>query len=215
METNLVKFGTVQRAYLGIKYAPEGITDEYKKEQGIKDGEGVYVLEITDEGAAKQAGLKKGDFITKINGVPVYTGADMVGQVATYRPGDKITVSYFRDGKEYNTNLTFKNLSNNTEVVKNSVIDKLGATFESLPKNEAVDMGIKGGVKVKEIKEKGAFAKTRMEGNYVITKVNGKEVFNLEDFKKEIDKSTGEIKLEGMYPGFEGVFPYKIKPEVE
>jgi serine protease Do len=212
---DLVKFGTVQRAYLGIKYAPEGITDEYKKEQGIIDGEGVYVLETTEEGAAKIAGLKKGDFITKINGVPVYTGADMVGQVATYSPGDKILVSYFRDGKEYNTNLTFKNFSNNTDVVKNSVMDKLGATFETLPKNEAVDMGIKGGVKVKSIKEKGAFTKTRMEENYVITKVNGKEVFNLEDFKKQIDKATGEIKLEGMYPGFEGVFPYKIKSDIE
>ncbi len=212
---DLVKFGTVQRAYLGIKYTPEGASEEQKKEQGIPDGEGVYVQETTEGGAAKIAGLKKGDFITKLNGVPVYTGADMVGQVATYRPGDKITVSYFRDGKEYNTNLTFKNLSNNTDVVKNSVMDKLGATFETLPKNEAVDMGIKGGVKVKSIKEKGAFTKTRMEENYVITKVNGKEVFNLEDFRKEIDKSSGEIKLEGMYPGFEGVFPYKIKPDIE
>jgi S1-C subfamily serine protease len=92
-------------------------------------------------------------------------------------------------------------------------MDKLGATFETLPKTEAVDMGIKGGVRVKDIKEKGAFTKTRMEENYVITKVNGKEVLNLEDFRKEIDKSTGEIKLEGMYPGFEGVFPYKINPD--
>jgi serine protease Do len=212
---DLVKFGKVQRAYLGIKYAPEGITDEYKKEQGIKDGEGVYVLETIEEGAAKLAGLKKGDFITKINGVPVYTGADMVGQVATYRPGDKIPVTYFRDGKEFNTTLTFKNLSNNTDLVKNSVMDKLGASFETLAKSEAVDMGIKGGVKVKEIADKGAFIKTRMEPNYVITKVNGKEIFNLEDFRKEIEKSTGEIKLEGMYPGFEGVFPYKIKPDTE
>ncbi len=213
---DLVKFGTVQRAYLGIQYAPEGITEEYKKEQNIKDGEGVYVMDVTEEGAAKPAGLKKGDFITKINGVPVYTGAEMVGQVATYRPGDKITLSYLRDGKEYNTNLTFKNRSNNTDVVKNSIMDKLGATFETLPKKEAVDMGIKGGVRVKEInKEKGAFIKTRMDENYVITKVNGKEVLNLEDFRKEIDKSTGEIKLEGMYPGFEGIFPYKIKPDTD
>ncbi|MEO5997512.1 MAG: trypsin-like peptidase domain-containing protein [Chitinophagaceae bacterium] len=212
---DLVKFGTVQRAYLGIKYAPENISEENKKEQGIQDGEGVYVLETIEEGAAKAAGIKKGDFITKINGVPVYTGADMVGQVATFRPGDKATISYFRDGKEYNTNLVFKNFSNNTDVVKNSVMDKLGATFESLPKSDAVDMGVKGGVKVKEIKEKGAFNRTRMETGYVITKVNGKEVLNLEEFRKEVEKSSNEIKLEGLYPGFEGVFPYKIKTDSE
>ena len=213
---DLVKFGTVQRAYLGIKYLPESVSEEVKKEQGIPDGEGVYVQEVTTGGAAKIAGLKTGDFITKINGVPVYTGADMVGQVATYRPGDKITISYFRDGKEYNTNLIFKNLSNNTDVVKNLVMDKLGASFQSLSKSEAVDMGIKGGVQVKEIKkDKGAIGRTRIEKDYVITKVNGKEVMNLEDFKTEIEKSNGEIKLEGLYPGFEGIFPYKIKLDAE
>ncbi|MEJ7769231.1 MAG: trypsin-like peptidase domain-containing protein, partial [Chitinophagaceae bacterium] len=104
---DLVKFGTVQRAYLGIQYAREDASEETKKEQGIVDGEGVYVMDVLKDGAAASTGIKKGDFITKINGVPVYSGADMVGQVATYRPGDKITVSYFRDGKEYTTNLVF------------------------------------------------------------------------------------------------------------
>jgi Do/DeqQ family serine protease len=208
---DLVKFGTVQRAYLGIQYAREDISEETKKEQGIKDGEGVFVIDVPKNGAAAEAGIKKGDFITKINGVSVYTGADMVGQVATYRPGDKIKVSYFRDGKEYTTDLTFKNVTNTTEIVKNSVLDKLGATFSDLSKKDATEMGVKGGVVVKAIKEKGAFTKTRMEEGYVITKVNGKEVLTVEDFKKEVDKSGDELKLEGMYPGFEGVFPYKLK----
>lgn len=208
---DLVKFGTVQRAFLGIRYAQEGVSEEQKKEQGIKDGEGVYVMEVPQDGAAYAAGIKKGDFITKINGVPVYTGADMVGQVATYRPGDKISLSYFRDGKEYTSNLTFRNSAGTTEVVKTSVLDKLGATLETLPKKTATEMGIKGGVIVKSFKENGAFSKTRMEEGYVIIRANGKEVLSLEDLKKEVDKSNGEVKLEGMYQGFEGVFPYRIK----
>jgi serine protease Do len=212
---DLMKFGTVQRAYLGIQYAPEGMSDEIKKEQGVKEGEGVYVLDVTQNGAAFAAGLKKGDFITKINGVPVYTGADMVGQVATYRPGDKITVTYIRDGKEYNSNLTFRNISGNTDVVKTSAADKLGATLETLSKKDAEEMGLKGGVVVKSIKDKGAFSKTRMEEGYVIIRVNGKEVLNVEDFKKEIDKSSSNVKLEGMYPGFDGIFPYPLKLNAE
>lgn len=212
---DLVKFGTVQRAYLGIQYAREDVSEETKKEQGIKDGEGVYVIDVPKDGAAASAGIKKGDFITKINGVPVYTGADMVGQVATYRPGDKITVSYFRDGKEYTTNLTFKNSAGTTDVVKTSVLDKLGATFENLSKKDATDMGVKGGVVVKSFKEKGAFTKTRMEEGYVIIRVNGKEVLNIDDFRKEVEKSVGEIKLEGMYKDFEGIFPYKVRIDGE
>ncbi len=209
--SDLVKFGTVQRAYLGIQYAREDISEEYKKEHGITDGEGVYVLDVPEKGAAKAAGIKKGDFITKIHGVPVYTGADMVGQVATYRPGEEINISYFRNGKEYTTKLTFLNTAGTTDVVKNSVLDKIGATFETLSKKEALEMGIKGGVKVSGIKEKGAFSKTRMEEGYVIIRVNGKEVLSVEDLRKEVEKTTSEVRLEGMYPGFEGVFPYRVK----
>ncbi|MEJ7739104.1 MAG: Do family serine endopeptidase [Chitinophagaceae bacterium] len=213
--SDLVKFGTVQRAYLGIRYASEGASEEIKKEQGIQDGDGVYVLEVPEDGAAYAAGIKKGDFITKINGVPVYTGADMVGQIATYRPGDKINVSYFRDGKETNVNLTFRNSSGTTSIVKTSVLDKLGASLETLSKKEAAEMSVKGGVVVKSIKEKGAFSKTRIEEGYVILRVNDKEVLNVDDLRKEIEKSTGNVKLEGMYKGYEGIFPYPLKLNVE
>lgn len=213
--SDLVKFGTVQRAVLGIKYASVGVSEEDKKEQGIIDGDGVYVMEVTEDGAANAAGIKKGDFITKINGVPVYTGADMVGQIATYRPGDKINVSYNRDGKETNVNLTFRNISGTTAVVKTSVLDKLGASLETLSKKDAADMGVKGGVVVKSIKEKGSFSKTRIEEGYVILRVNDKEVMTVDDFRKEIEKSSGNVKLEGMYKGYEGIFPYPLKINVE
>ena len=60
---------------------------------------------VPKDGAAFSAGIKKGDVITKINGVPVVSGAEMVGQIATYRPGDKVNISYKREGKEFNTNV--------------------------------------------------------------------------------------------------------------
>src|SRR6476661_4117529 len=87
---DLMKFGTVQRAYLGIQYPRENLSDELKEQNGISEGEGVFVLEVPKDGAAFSAGIKKGDVITKINGVPVVSGAEMVGQIATYRPGDKV-----------------------------------------------------------------------------------------------------------------------------
>ncbi len=60
--------------------------------------------------------------------------------------------------------------------------------------------------------EKGAFSKTRIEDNFVITKVNGREVLTLDDLRKEIEKTpSGSVKIEGVYPGYEGVYPYTIK----
>lgn len=208
---DLLKFGTVQRAFIGINYASENISEEMKKEGGIVDGEGVFVTGVTADGAAASSGIKKGDFVTKVNGVTVYSGADLVGQVATYRPGDKITVTYVRDGKEYTSNITLRNYSGNTDVVKSDVLDKIGATLVTVDPKVAAQLGIKGGVQVKDIGEKGAFSKTRMEDGFVILKINGKDVTSVEQFKRELQSLTGSVKLDGMYPGYEGVFSYPFK----
>src|ERR1700744_4389591 len=120
---DLIKFGAVQRAYIGIQYPREDLSDDQKKQEGIKDGEGVYVLDVTVDGAAEHAGIKKGDVITKLNGVSVVTGAEMVGQIATYSPGDKITVTYKREGKETTVPIVLRNNSGTTTIVKTSVLD--------------------------------------------------------------------------------------------
>jgi S1-C subfamily serine protease len=210
---DLMKFGTVQRAYLGINYAPDNISDEAKKQIGITDDEGIYVTDVPQGGAAFQAGLRKGDVITKINGVLVYSGADMVGQVATYRPGDKITVSYVRDGKEITTPITLRNSTGTTDVVKTSLLDKLNADLQPLNKDQAKELGVKGGVIVKSFEDNSAFARTRMQEGFVILKVDGTPVYSVDDFRKAIEgTSKNSVNLEGVYPGYnEGVFVVPLK----
>ena len=63
---DLMKFGAVQRAYIGITYPSENLSEEQKKQQGVKDGSGVFINGVADDGAAKEAGIEKGDFITKL-----------------------------------------------------------------------------------------------------------------------------------------------------
>src|SRR5687767_8102520 len=202
--SDLIKFGTVQRAYLGIEYPKDNLSDEEKKQNGIKDDGGVYVMVVREGGAALAAGIKKGDVITKINGTPIVSGADLIGQIATYRPGDKITLTYQRDGKEHTTSILLKNKSGSTDVVKNSVLDKLGAELESLSKDDAKELGIKGGVIVKSISTRGLLSKVRIQEGYVIIKANNKDITNVEDLRKVLESSTGSVKLEGIYPGYEG-----------
>ena len=209
---DLIKYGTPQRAYLGIEYARDNATDDQKKAQGIKDGDGVYVMNVPDNGAAAQAGIKKGDVITKINGDILTSAADMVGKIATYRPGDKINITYVRDGKETTVPVTLRNNTGTTEIVKNSVLDKLGADLQTLNKKDATSIGVKGGVVVKSIDENGLLSKTRMEEGFVILKVNGKDVNNVEEFRKTLEGASGSsAKIEGIYPGYDGNFTYPLQ----
>lgn len=209
---DLMKYGTSQRAYLGIKYAPDNMSDELKKQEGIKDDDGVYVSDVPADGAAAKAGIKKGDIITKLNGNTLTSAADMVGQIATYSPGDKVSVTYKRDDKEYTVPVILKNNTGTTDIVKNTVLDKLGADLQTLTKKDAASLNVKGGVIVKSIAEKGLFSKTRMEDGFIILKANGKDVTTVEDFRKLLDANAGgSVKLEGVYPGYDGAFTYPLQ----
>jgi serine protease Do len=185
---------------------------QHRQQEGIKDGEGVYVSEVPVDGAAAQAGIKKGDVITKLNGVTLNSAAEMVGQIATYRPGDKVNVTFKREGEEKTVAVTLRNNTGTTEIVKNTVLDKLGADLQTLTKKDATSLGVKGGVVVKGIDEKGLFSKTRMEDGFIILKANGKEINTVEEFKKLLNENQGgSVKLEGVYPGYEGAFTYPLQ----
>jgi len=206
---DMMKFGTVQRAYLGIQYPREGLSEEQKKESGIPEyEEGVFVLDVPKDGAAASAGIKKGDFITGINDIPVTSGAEMVGQIATYRPGDKINLSYRRNGKEYKTNVTLRNSTGTMDVVKTSVMDKLGAELATLDKKTANELGVSGGVEIKSIGQRGLLSKVRVNEGFVILKANNEKVTSVEELKKVLESASGSVKVEGIYPGYEGVYNF-------
>jgi serine protease Do len=211
--TDLIKYGTTQRAFLGIEYARDNLTDEQKKDKGIKDDEeGVYIMSVRETGAAAKAGLQQGDLITKLNGIPISSGSELVGQIAIYRPGDKIKITYKRKDQEKETMVTLMNNSGNMELVKNSAFDKLGAELQPLTKKETAALNVKGGIAVTSISEKGLFSKTRMEEGFVILKVNGQSVNTVDEFRKIVEQAgNGSLKLEGVYPGYDGNFTYPLK----
>ncbi len=207
---DLMKFGTVQRAYIGISYPGENISEEQKKQQGIQDGSGVFINGVADDGAAKDAGIQKGDFITKLNGVEVNSGPEMQEQVARYKPGDKVTLTYVRNGKENTVNITLKNKSGNyAQVKQESIIDNLGAELSDLDKATAKKNNIDGGVLVKKIGD-GLLKNTRMQEGFVITSVDGQDIKGLDDLKKILADAQGTVRLEGIYPGYDGTYGYPL-----
>ena len=91
---------------------------------------------VNDGGAADEAGLESGDVIVEINGVEIRNVSNLQEQVAINRPGDKILITYIRDGKTRTLNATLKNTLGTTEVIASSnsfTID--GAVFATYLKN--------------------------------------------------------------------------------
>ncbi len=209
---DLMKYGNVQRAYLGIQYVdPMGLSEDELRERGIRrDVDGVLVQDVPTSGAAAAAGIHKGDIITKINGISTPSIPEMTEQIARYKPGDKISISYLRNDKEYTVNnVLLKNEDGTTDIVKVSVLEKLGADLISLQKTDAARLGIRGGVFVNDVGSGLLKKQTNMKPGFVIMKAGGQAVASIEDLKKVFQKQS-KVQLEGMYPDYTGVYYYNI-----
>ena len=209
---DIIKFGTVQRAYLGVSYLPaDDMTEDEKKKEGVPlDAYGIWVREVPTKGGAFEAGIKRGDIITKVNGVAISSGSEMQEQVSRYKPGDKVPITFIRGGKENTVTVSLKNQSNTYDVVKAAVAaDKLGADLVTLDPKKAKEYGISGGVVVKKINEGAIDKQTRMKDSFIILKVNDKTVNTLDELRAAIGDNKS-VTISGFYPGYDGMYEYPI-----
>jgi Do/DeqQ family serine protease len=220
---DLIEFGVVQRALLGIHYLDLSSFDDdeeidaYVKYTKQKDNidldaeklkalkkskeKGVVVIAVSENSAAKDTGIEKYDFITKIGNKNIAAKTTIVEEVGKLRPGDKIEISLLRDGKMKHFTVVLRNKAGNTDVVSDNKVEILGARFEKVDKELAEKLRIRGGVQVVEISE-GKLA-DRVRKGFIITKVNQKFVTSVEELTNIInDLKRGEgVFIEGIYPG--------------
>lgn len=208
---DIMKYGSVQRGYLGISMAPENLDDAKKKELGINDRvNGVYVLETDPTGAAAEAGIKKGDVITKINEVNVTSGSELAQQIAMLKPGDKISVTTTRENQERTFEVVLKNKLGTFASQKTAAVEALGAEFSTLSKEDAAKLGIPGGVQVTNISDGVIGNQTNMRPGFVITKIGNVPVPSVDALKEVISKQGSNFQIQGIYPGTNEVYYYGI-----
>jgi Do/DeqQ family serine protease len=200
---DLIKYGDVKRPYLGVQV----------NEEKFDARDGAHIGSVAKDGAAAAAGLQRGDIITRINDAPVNSWTELQATVSSYNSGDKVNITYKRNGKENTVPAILKNKTGTYDqlAIAETVGDKLGAELETLEQTKARKYQIDGGVVVKDIKKGGAFSKTRMEKGFIITNVNGIDVTSIEELRKALLSLKGEsIYMEGIYTDADGVYRYPL-----
>ena len=215
---DLIKYGNVQRGFLGVATANTyDIPETEKARMNLKfSGDGLVITEVSPNSAAAEAGLKKGDIIKNVNGISVTLPSELQELVTRYKPSDKIKILYSRNDKEVTTTASLKNNLGTFDIVKvdNSILSKLGAQFATLDPKKAKEYGVPGGVVVKKITG-GAFSdQTRMRDGFIIVKVNEVNIKNLDDLNKVLEAAK-TITVSGFYPGYDGLYDYPITLESE
>lgn len=193
---DLIEFGTVQRAIMGVQI--RDIDAELAKDKGISLMEGVFVEEVNENSAAKNAGIEAGDVITHINGTPVKSPSELQELVGRYRPGDKIIVDLKRKDKTKQIEVTLRNLQGDTGIVKAVSYETiLGAKVVDLDEQDKKKLGIKYGVKISELQE-GKLKSAGVKSGFIITQVNNQPVYSAADLDRIIKSIKGGVYIEGI-----------------
>lgn len=202
--------------------------DENRAMLGVvtEDAEGgVKVTEITDESAAKKAGIKEGDIITKIGDTKIDDPDELSEAVRKHKPGEKVTVTLLRDKKEQKVTAelgkwkgagAFSFTPGRDFKMDMDYNELLAPKIQAMPRMRngqawsysggAPKLGLSvqdtddgKGVKVIEVDEESNAAKAGLKENDIITNFNGTEVNGADEVAKLVkenkDKPTISLKI--------------------
>ncbi len=196
---DLKEFGEVQRALLGVKIGD--VTADVAKELNLDEVGGVVIGEVTENGAAREAGIKENDVIISVGGEKVKTSAELQEKVSQYRPGDDVKIVVLRNGEKKQFTVTLRNKHGDTQIVRDNK-SILGAEFEQVNEREKQKLEIDYGIKITSL-SKGKLKEAGLKEGFIITNVNKKPIYEVNDLKREIGNARGGILVEGIYPNGE------------
>jgi len=102
LSDQIIATGKVSYAYMGVVVTP--ISPAVARRTNV--GHGLYVDSVVPGGPAESGGLQSGDVLTDIDGRPLSTVDDLLAVLVTHQPGDKVKVTYVRNGQSSTTTVT-------------------------------------------------------------------------------------------------------------
>lgn len=189
---DLVKYGIVQKGLFGgtaIEYNYEN-AKKYNLATSGKEFNGVLIESLERDGPAVKAGLKPGDIIIRINDVPINTQSAFEEELSYHYPGDKVTISYLRDGKVGTTTVTLVNKNGTAEIIKREIIKapSLGVQLE------ATDYG----VKIFNMQDNSVLKQLGIPENFTIIAINRVRVKDPHEVIDFFDKYRGRGYIYGI-----------------
>ncbi len=201
VEEQLLKNGKVRRGMLGVGIQP--VTEALRESFGLKDTRGVLINDVKKGSAAENAGIKRDDVITAINGEATEDPNMLRNKVAGTQPGTEIKVTLLRDGKEQELVVKLDELnsegakptekeSEEKDSGKSDESGKLGVSLQPLTPEIAKQLKISAdteGLVVTDVDPSGAAAEEGISRGDVIMEINKKAVTTIEEVQNALEKS--------------------------
>jgi serine protease Do len=196
----IVKYGKVERAYLGI--LPQDMTPAMAEAFGQKSLQGALVGDVTPGSPAQRAGVQKGDIILELNGKPVADANDLRMNISMMRPGTTVELKIARNGEDRNLSATLAPLpgteaSNREPGSSQSESALAGVSVDNLDAQTASQLHLPAsakGVVVTNVSPTSPAVDALQQGD-VIQEVNRKPVSNVSEFEQAVRASKHDPLL--------------------
>jgi serine protease Do len=146
---------------------------------------------LSENGAAKEAGIRQGDVIIAVGNQKVNTTAELQETVSQYRPGDDVKITVKRNNSEKQFTVTLRNKLGDTGIIRTGNL-VLGSEMEPVSDQDKQRLGINRGLKVAKIGN-GKLKEAGVTEGFIITDVNKRPVYEVNEFRRMYQEPVEEF----------------------
>jgi serine protease Do len=188
--------GSVTRGWLGVSVQP--VTPDLARSFNLDKEQGALVGDVTAQGPAEKAGIKRGDVIVSYDGKKIHETASLPALVAATPVGKTISIEVMRDGKTQSVNVTIARLNEQTAALDpQQEKGEWGLALQNIPPEQRRTMNLPGndGVLVTSVVPGSPAANANVQAGDVILQVNRAPVSSVQGMKDEVAKNKGDKPL--------------------
>ena len=219
---DLKEFGRVQRAYLGIQVA--------------SSPNRVEVASTLPDGGAAAAGVRAGDQIVALNGIPVTNFPSLQEQLSKHRPGDRVNLTLARQRQSLQLDVTLTDRAGTTTLSEQpskrpdpqptpqsksrSSADEFaiswGVSLSKVPQGLRDKLNLRGGAMVTHMAS-GSWRQQGLKQGFIVLRVDGQPIMNVKDVfdAAQIARASQQdgMLIEGMYANGKRAYAGVAVPE--
>ena len=182
----LVSDGEVRRGKIGVSL--QELTDELQEVFSVKKG--VVVSAVQPESPAENAGLRRGDVLTEIDGRKVQTLSEVKNTIGLLNIGEQIKVKFIREKQPFTTEVSVGE-SELTSIKGGELANHLaGATFQNY------ELQGRPVVAVSNVRPGSHMASYGFRRSDIILSVNNERVENVEELMEAVVLQSGNTLLD-------------------
>ncbi len=179
----LFKAGEVRFPWLGLEL--QDLTPELRNAFALnKARSGVLISDVTPNGPAEGAGIKRGDILLNLESTPISTIEEYREALAEFTPSDPVRLTIFRRGNELN--LSVQPTTFPQDLSLELFFRRMGIRVGEIDEATKKAYGIKAGLMIEEVRGESEADRIGLQRGDLLLKINNAQVNDLDQFNRAI-----------------------------